>query len=125
MSFWDIIWFIFISFLFFAYLIILFQIIGDLFRNHEMGGFAKALWVVFLIVAWWLPALIYLIVNGKGMAERSQKAAKEMQAAQTAYIRDTAGTAGPADQIARAKELLDSGAISQAEFDAIKAKALA
>jgi Short C-terminal domain len=125
MSFLEVFWYILIVFVFFAYLIILFQIFGDLFRNHEMGGFSKAIWVIALIVFTWIAALIYLIANGKGMAARSQKAAQEMQAAQTAYIRDAAGTAGPADQIARAKELLDSGAITQAEFDSIKAKALA
>jgi hypothetical protein len=124
MDFWDIIWFILISFFFFAYLVILFQIFGDLFRRHDMGGFSKALWVVALIVFWWLAALIYLIANGKGMAERQAQQIKDMQAAQESYIKDVAGSS-PADQIARAKELLDSGAISQAEFDALKAKALA
>jgi hypothetical protein len=124
MDFWDIIWFILISFFFFAYLVILFQIFGDLFRRHDIGGFRKALWVIGLIVFWWLAALIYLIANGKGMAERQAQQIKDMQAAQESYIKDVAGSS-PADQIARAKELLDSGAISQAEFDAIKAKALA
>jgi hypothetical protein len=124
MDFWDIIWFILISFFFFAYLVILFQIFGDLFRRHDIGGFRKALWVVGLILFWWLAALIYLIANGKGMAERQAQQIKDMQAAQESYIKDVAGSS-PADQIARAKELLDSGAISQAEFDAIKAKALA
>jgi hypothetical protein len=125
MDFWDIIWFILISFFFFAYLVILFQIFGDLFRRHDIGGFSKALWVIALIVFWWLAALIYLIANGKGMAERNAKQYQEMQAAQESYIKGVAGTGGAADQIARAKELLDSGAITQAEFDALKAKALA
>lgn len=124
MDFWDIIWFILISFFFFAYLVILFQIFGDLFRRHDIGGFSKALWVIGLIVFWWLAALIYLIANGKGMAERNAKQVQEMQAAQESYIKGVAGTGGAADQIARAKELLDSGAITQAEFDALKAKAL-
>jgi hypothetical protein len=125
MSFLEVFWYILIVFVFFAYLIILFQIFGDLFRNHEMGGFSKAIWVIALIVFTWIAALIYLIANGKGMAERSQKAARDAQAAQDAYIRQAAGATGPADQIAQAKVLLDNGTITQADFDAIKAKALA
>ena len=123
MSFWDIIWFIIVTFAFVAYLMVLFSILTDLFRDKETGGFAKAVWVIALIFLPFLTALIYLIVRGPGMAERNVKAASEMQAAQDAYIRDVAGST-PADQIHKAKELLDSGAISQAEFDAIKAKAL-
>jgi hypothetical protein len=125
MSFLEVFWYILIIFVFFAYLIVLFNIIGDIFRNHQMGGFAKAIWVIALIVFTWIAALIYLIANGKGMAERSQKAASEMQAAQDAYIRQAAGATTPADQIAQAKVLLDNGTINQADFDAIKAKALA
>ena len=124
MSFLEVLWYILIVFAFFAYLIILFQIIGDLFRDHNTGGFVKAIWIFFLIVAPFITALIYLIARGKGMAERNMQAAKDMQEAQNTYIRDVAGSA-PADQIHKAKELLDSGAISQAEFDSIKAKALA
>lgn len=123
MSFWDIVWFIFITFLFFAWLMVLFSILSDLFRDKETGGFAKAIWVLALIFIPFLTALIYLIARGHGMAERNAAAAKEMKQAQDAYIREAAGSS-PADQIARAKDLLDSGAISQAEFDSIKAKAL-
>ena len=122
-DFWDIIWFILISFVFVAYLMVLFSIIGDLFRDPNTGGFAKALWIIFLIFAPFITALIYLIARGRGMAERQAKQMQEMKAAQDAYIKDVAGSA-PADQIARAKELLDSGAISQAEYDALKTKAL-
>jgi Short C-terminal domain/Phospholipase_D-nuclease N-terminal len=122
-SFWDIVWFIFIAFLFFAWLMVLFSILSDLFRDKETGGFAKAIWVLALIFIPFLTVLIYLIARGHGMAERNAAAAKEMKQAQDAYIREAAGSS-PADQIARAKELLDSGAISQAEFDSIKAKAL-
>jgi hypothetical protein len=122
-SFWDIIWFIIVTFAFVAYLIVLFSILTDLFRDHETGGFAKALWVIALIFLPFLTALIYLIARGHGMAQRNQKAVSQAQAAQDAYIRDVAGSA-PADQIHKAKELLDSGAITQAEFDSIKAKAL-
>ncbi len=123
MSFWEVFWYIFIIFLFFAWLMVLFSILSDLFRDKETGGFTKAVWVIALIFLPFLTALIYLIARGHGMAERNAAAAKEMKQAQDAYIRDVAGSA-PADQIARAKELLDSGAISQAEFDSIKAKAL-
>lgn len=123
MSFWEVFWYIVIIFAFVAYLMVLFSILSDLFRDHETGGFAKAIWIIALIFFPFLTALIYLIARGKGMAERNVKAAKEMQDAQNAYIRDVAGSS-PADQIHKAKELLDSGAISQAEFDAIKAKAL-
>jgi len=111
-------------FFFVAFLMVLFYIFADLFRDHELNGWAKAAWILALIFFTWIAALIYLIARGKGMAERNMKAAKEMQEAQNTYIRDVAGSA-PADQIHKAKELLDSGAISQAEFDGIKAKALA
>ena len=123
MSFWDIIWFIIVTFAFVAYLMVLFSILSDLFRDKETGGFVKAVWVILLIFVPFLTALIYLIARGHGMAERNVKAAEEMQKAQNAYIRDVAGSS-PADQIHKGKELLDAGAISQAEFDAIKAKAL-
>lgn len=123
MSFWDIIWFIIVTFAFVAYLMVLFSILSDLFRDKDTSGFVKAVWVILLIVVPFLTALIYLIVRGHGMAERNVKAAEEMQKAQNAYIRDVAGSS-PADQIHKGKELLDAGAISQAEFDAIKAKAL-
>ena len=124
MDFWDIIWFIIVTFAFVAYLMVLFSILGDLFRDKETGGFAKAIWVIALIFFPFFTALISLIARGQGMAERNVKAAKEMQDAQSAYIRDVAGSS-PADQIHKAKELLDAGAISQAEYDAIKAKDLA
>jgi hypothetical protein len=124
LSFWDIIWFIIVTFAFVAYLMVLFSILSDLFRDKETGGFAKAIWVIALIFLPFFTALIYLIARGHGMAERNVKAAEQMKQAQDSYIRDVAGST-PADQIHKAKELLDAGAISQAEFDAIKAKALA
>ncbi len=123
MSFWDIIWFIIVTFAFVAYLMVLFSILGDLFRDKDAGGFEKAVWVIALIFLPFFTALIYLIVRGHGMAERNVRAAQDMQQAQDAYIRDVAGST-PADQIHKAKGLLDSGAISQSEYDAIKAKAL-
>ncbi|MFE3545525.1 SHOCT domain-containing protein [Nocardia sp. NPDC059177] len=124
MSFWDYVWLIIVSFAFVAYLLLLFMIISDLFRDKKTSGWAKAIWVVFLFIFPLLTALVYLIVRGGGIAERAETEAKHMKAAQDDYIRETAGTS-PAAQIADAKKLLDSGAISQAEFEHLKAKALA
>jgi uncharacterized membrane protein len=123
MSFWNIIWFIFVSFAFIAYLMFMFQIIGDLFRDHTVSGWVKALWMICLIFLPFLTAIIYLVVRGKGMYERQSAAIDAARASQEDYIRNVASTS-PGDQIAQAKGLLDSGAISQAEFDALKAKAL-
>ena len=125
MSFWDIIWFIFVSFAFIAYLMFMFQIISDLFRDHTVSGWVKALWMICLIFFPFLTAIIYLIVRGKGMYARQSAAIDRARASQEDYIRNVAAPASPADQISQAKGLLDSGAISQAEFDALKAKALA
>jgi hypothetical protein len=115
---WTLWIFVFVMFLF-----VLFRIVIDVFRDKSMGGFAKALWIIALVFIPVLTALIYLIARGKGMAEREMKEAVEMKQAQDDYIRNVAGSS-PADQIAQAKQLLDSGAISQAEFDQMKAKAL-
>jgi predicted PurR-regulated permease PerM len=125
MSFWDVIWFIIVSFAFIAYLMVMFNIIIDLFRDKSVSGGMKALWIVCLIFFPLITALIYLIVRGGGMAERSVAEARQMQADTDDYIRSVAGGASPADQIAKAKALLDSGAITQQEFEALKAKALA
>jgi predicted PurR-regulated permease PerM len=124
MSFWDIIWFIFISFLFIAYLMLLFNIIGDLFRDRSVSGVVKAIWIILLIFIPFLTALIYLIVRGEGMATRQMEAMAHMQQRQNEYIKQVASSSSPADEIAKAKEMLDSGAITQAEFDALKQKAL-
>ncbi|AKE88299.1 MULTISPECIES: SHOCT domain-containing protein [Rhodococcus] len=124
MDFWDIIWFIIVSFAFIAYLMVLFSIIGDLFRNHQQSGWIKAIWIVFLIFLPFLTALIYLIVNGKGMAERSAREYAQVKQAQDSYIREVAGKS-PAEHIADAKALLDAGTITEAEYQALKAKALA
>jgi len=125
MSFWDIVWFIIISFAFVAYLMVLFAIVGDLFRDSETSGVAKAIWIFCLIFFPFITALVYFIVRGQGMASRAARQATTVKAAQDDYIRQVAGGgASPAEQIAKAKELLDTGAISQQEFDALKAKAL-
>jgi hypothetical protein len=123
-SFGDIIWFIVVVFFFTMYLMILFSVIGDLFRDHETSGGVKALWILFFFVAPFLSLLIYLIARGKGMQERAIAAQQNQKAAFDSYVQSTASAANPADQIAKAKELLDAGTISQQEFDAIKAKAL-
>lgn len=121
---WDFLWHFLIIFAWVAYLLVLFQILGDLlWRDHKTSGWAKAMWVVFLILFPWLTALIYLIARGPGMAERAREAAAAAKSETDAYIREAAGRS-PAQEIADAKALLDAGTISQAEFDALKAKAL-
>jgi hypothetical protein len=127
MSFWDVVWFIFISYVFVAYLMLLFSIISDLFRDPDAGGIAKAAWMVALIFLPFLTALIYVIARGKGMARRAQERAVAQRRQQDAYIRDVAGAsakASAADQITQARALLDAGAISQEEYEALKSKAL-
>lgn len=124
MSFWDVVWFIFISFAFVAYLMVLFSILSDLFRDRETSGWVKAVWIVALIFLPLLTSLIYLIARGSGMAERSSKSAEAVRQQQDAYIRQVAGNTSPVDQIAQARAMLDSGAITQTEYDALKAKAL-
>lgn len=120
---WDLIWWFITIFVFVAYLMALFSIIGDLFRDRKLNGWAKAVWFIFLIFLPFLTALVYLIARGRGMAERGAESARKAQEAQEDYIRQVAG--GPAAEIAEAKRLLDAGTITQAEFDALKAKALA
>ena len=111
-------------FLFFAWILCLFWIFADIFRSRDLGGGAKTLWVILIIIIPLIGILIYLIARGHGMHDRQIEQAKEMQKAQAEYIQSVAGTSS-ADQIAKAKELLDAGTITQAEFDQIKAKALA
>ena len=118
-----ILWFFWI-FVFVAYLMVIFSIIGDLFRDHELSGWWKALWIIFLIFVPFLTLLVYLIARGNGMAKRGAAEAKQYQAAQDAYIKSVATAGSPSDEIAKAKGLLDAGTITQAEYDALKAKAL-
>jgi hypothetical protein len=121
----DVLWAMFAFFFFVIFLWILFGIISDIFRSHDLSGWAKALWCIALVILPWLTMFIYLIVRGKGMAERSMAAQQKAQAQFNDYIRQTASTGTPTEQIKAAKDLLDSGAISQAEFDQLKSKALA
>ena len=126
MDFWNYFWLLVWWFFFIVYLIILFQIIADLFRDRELSGWWKALWMIGLIVVPFLTALVYIIARGSGMAERHFAAAQAAKAQTDTYIREVATTGqSPADQIATAKALLDSGAITADEFAALKAKALA
>ena len=117
-------WTMLVFFCWILFFWLLFVVFGDLFRRHDIGGWGKAGWTVFVIILPFLGVLIYLIAEGKGMGERSQKEMADAKAASDAYVRSVAG-GGSAEQIEKAKGLLDSGAITQAEFDQIKAKALA
>jgi hypothetical protein len=114
--------------IFFAWVIwiwILIVVFTDLFRRHDVSGWGKAAWIVFVIVLPFIGVLAYLIAQHDGMAERQANAVKSAQKQQDAYVRSVVASSGPAGEIERAKALLDSGAISQAEFDSLKAKALA
>lgn len=125
-SFWDFFWFIISFFLLMAYLVVLFQILSDLFGDKRTSGWAKAVWVLCLIVFPLITSLVYLIARGHGMAERNLQSARAAQADADAYIRSvSAGAGSPSDEIARAKALLDAGTINQTEYDLLKAKALA
>lgn len=122
-GFWDVVQLLVWSFFFVFYLLVLFQIIGDLFRDAELGGWAKAVWIIGLFVLPMLTALIYIIARGKGMAERQRASLQRAKDETNSYIRSVSAKS-PAEQIADAKSLLDSGAISQSEFALLKSKAL-
>ena len=121
--FWSVLWFFFL----FIWLMILFHVFSDLFRDHSVSGVEKTLWVLFLVFLPFLAVFVYLLVRGKGMGERA--AAQQQQAQQQfeGYVRNVAATSEttPTEQIAKAKELLDAGAIDRSEFERLKAKALA
>lgn len=125
MSFWDIVWFIFITFAFVAYLMVMFAVIGDLFRDPGASGFEKAAWIIAMIFVPFLSLVIYLIAKGKGMAERQAQSVDQMREQQDAYIRQVASSTAPTEQIAQAKSLLDSGTITPTEYERLKEKALA
>jgi ABC-type multidrug transport system fused ATPase/permease subunit len=124
----DLFWSLLEFFFLFILIMILFQVIGDLFRDSSMSGGVKALWIVFLVLLPPLAILVYLITRGSGMQQRAIEQRQAFQAQMAEYVQTTAGPAGgstPVEQIASAKALLDAGTISAAEFDALKAKALA
>ncbi len=118
----EFLWAMIVFFAWIAWIWIAITCFIDIFRRHDIGGWGKALWVVFIILLPFLGVLVYLIAQHDGMRERSVKQAQEQQAAFDSYVKETAG--GSAAEIAKAKELLDAGTITQEEFDAIKAKAL-
>jgi H+/Cl- antiporter ClcA len=123
-SFSDFFWLLLWAFVFGCYLVVLFQIVVDLFRDENLSGWWKAVWIIFLIIAPFLSALIYVIARGKGMAERHQ-AARGPRESDTYVPPPIIHMSAPADQIASAQTLLDQGAITQAEFDQLKQRALA
>lgn len=120
----DIVGTMIVFFAWVAWIWLLVSIFADIFRRHDIGGWAKAGWVALTFLLPFLGVLIYLIAQGKHMAERNVKEVQASRAAFDDYVRTVAAESGPSDQIGKAKQLLDSGAISQAEFDQIKQKAL-
>ena len=126
MSFGEFLWTLLAFYFIFFYFMILWRVISDLFSDHETSGIAKAGWLIFLLFLPFIALFVYLIARGKGMTERAMAQAQAQDAAQQEYIRKAAGTADePTAKIAQAHQLLSSGAITQAEFDTLKAKALA
>jgi hypothetical protein len=122
-NFWDVVWLMVSTFFFVAYLIIMFQIVVDLFRDQDLGGGSKVLWVIGLIFLPVLTAIVYIIARGRGMAERQRAGVQRARSEAEAYIKGVAGRS-PAAEIAEAKALLDAGTINPAEFERLKAKAL-
>ncbi len=125
-SFWDALLWGFFFFCWIAYIFIWVRCVFDMFADHTLGGFAKAIWAICFIFFGPITTLVYLIARGKSMQDRAMKQAADMQKQQERYIKDVAATSSsPAEEIKHAKDLLDSGAITQSEFDALKAKAMA
>ena len=124
-TFWQVVWTMFIFFLWVIWIWLLILVFMDIFRNRQSSGWAKAGWCIFVILLPFLGVFVYLIAESKGMAERKQQDMRAAQADFDAQVRAAAGQSDPASQIANAKKLLDTGAITQAEFDQLKQKALA
>ena len=124
-DFWEVLLWSFWFFIWIAAIMVWFRCLFDLFGDSSLSGWGKAGWAILLIFVPWLGALIYLIARGRSMTDRQLAAAAQLQAEQKEYIQQVAGSQGPAQEIARAKELLDSGAITQAEFEALKSRVLA
>lgn len=125
MNFWDLVGWFFWSFVFISYLMVVFTIIGDILRDSSLNGWLKAVWILCLMFLPFLTALVYLIARGGAMAQRQNEQMNGLRAAQADYIRETARSSSPADDITTARRLLDAGVITSAEFDVLKAKALA
>jgi hypothetical protein len=124
-TFGQVMWSMLIFFCWILFFWLLFTVFGDLFRRHDLSGWGKAGWIIFVVFLPFLGVFVYLIANSKGMAERNIKQAQAAQANMDSYVKSVAGSTDPAAQISHGKELLDSGAISQTEFEQLKAKALA
>jgi hypothetical protein len=124
-NFASFLWDVLVIFAFVIWFWLLITVFGDLFSRHDIGGWGKAGWIVLVIILPYLGVFIYLIANGHGMGERAQARAQSQQTQMDDYVRSVASSDSSTDQIAKGKELLDSGAITQAEFDQLKAKALA
>ncbi len=124
-EFGEILWTTIVIFFMIAYLMILFRVIFDIFRNHEMSGGVKAIWLIALLFLPVLTLFIYVITQGRSMAERDMAQHKAAEADFQQYVQKAAGDSGPASEIAKAKELLDAGSITQEEYEALKRKALA
>jgi hypothetical protein len=122
-SIWDVFWFYFWIFAYVAYLIVLVYIIIDVFRDHTLNGWLKAVWILFLVFVPWITSLVYLIARGKGMAERSRERRPQAVEYSDEEVR-AVSFASPTDEIAKAQALRDQGVISDGEFEALKAKAL-
>jgi hypothetical protein len=120
----EVMWTMFVFFAFIIWFWILITVFADIFRRKDTSGFSKVLWIIFVIVAPYLGVFVYLIANHDGMTERNIEKAQAQQAQMDQYVKSVAGSGGAAAEIEKAKGLLDSGAITQAEFDAMKAKAL-
>jgi predicted PurR-regulated permease PerM len=123
-TFLDVLWTMLLVFAWISFFMLLFYALADLFSRHDASGWKKAVWIVFMLVLPFVGVLSYFIANGSAMAERRMGEAQAAQAATDEYIRQVAGTSTPADEIATAKQLLDSGAITPGEFDRIKTQAL-
>ncbi len=121
----EIVWTFFVFFAFIVWLWIMFTVLGDIFRRHDTSGMAKVLWIIFIIVLPYLGVFVYLITQHNGMTERTIKQQEKVKGEVDQYVRSVTGGHSATEEIAKAHELLDRGAISQAEFDQIKAKALA
>lgn len=121
----DVLWTMLVFFLWVSWFILLFHVVGDVFRRRDASGFKKTAWLLFVLFVPFLGVFAYLIANSDDMARRNAEQAAAAQGQMDDYVRSVAGGDGAAAEIERAKKLLDSGAIDQAEFEAIKAKALA
>jgi hypothetical protein len=124
-SFGDVMYSMLVFFAWILWFWLLFTVFGDLFSRHDIGGWAKAGWTVFVIVAPFLGAFVYLIAEGKSMGERAMERAQAQQKEVDTYVRSVASSGSATEEIAKGQQLLASGAITQAEFDQLKAKALA